>query len=191
MKRRILAILIAWVLIVSVGTAETFDSFDSVDGFFMWDEPFFAQEMVASASIPLHGTDELINNVMRAADSINDTVLPMYGIFSFNNIVGPRTEECGFQPALNGRGVTVVGGGVAQVASVIWLAIRNLDEAVVLEKATYGKRYNQSYVDSSNDAILTDYNSGQDFAFRNDGEATLTICTYVWNDELICEIYAE
>ena len=43
MKRRILAILIAWVLIVSVGTAETFDSFDSVDGFFMWDEPFFAQ----------------------------------------------------------------------------------------------------------------------------------------------------
>ena len=63
MKRRILAILIAWVLIVSVGTAETFDSFDSVDGFFMWDEPFFAQEMVASASIPLHGTDELINKV--------------------------------------------------------------------------------------------------------------------------------
>ena len=194
MKRRILAILIAWVLIVSTGTAETFDTFDtfdSFDDFFMWEEPAFAQEMIASASISLRGTDELINNVLHAADSINDTVLPMYGIFSFNDIVGPRTEECGYLPALNGRGVTVVGGGVAQVASVIWLAIRNLDEAVVLEKATYGSRYNQSYVDSSNDAILTDYNSGQDFAFRNYGEATLTIRTYVWNDELICEIYAE
>ena len=185
MKRRILAILIAWALIVSVGTAETFDDF------FMWEESGFAQEMVASASIPLRGTDELINNVVRAADSINDTVLPVSGIFSFNDIVGPRTGECGFQPALNGRGVTVVGGGVAQVASVIWLAIRNLDEVVVLEKATYGDRYNQTYVDSSNDAILTDYNSGQDFAFRNDGETAITICTYAWNDELICEIYAE
>ena len=185
MKRRILAMLIAIMLIVSVGTAETFD------GFFMWDEPSFAQQMIASASIPLRGTDELINNVMRAADSINDTVLPMYGIFSFNDIVGPRTEECGFEPALNGRGVQVVGGGVAQVASVIWLAVRDLDEVVVLEKATYGKRYNQSYVESSNDAILTDYNSNQDFAFRNYGEATLTIHTYAWNDELICEIYAD
>ena len=148
-----------------------------------------ARTPAASASIPLSGTDELKSNVILAASSINDTVLSSGGMFSFNATVGPRTELYGYTPALNGRGATVVGGGVAQVASAIWLAVKNLDGVAIVEKSTYGGRYNQSYVASSNDAILTDYSGGTDFSFRNTGAQPLTIATYVQNDVLYCDIY--
>ena len=144
---------------------------------------------VASATIVLSGTDALKNNVTLAASSINDTVLPSGGLFSFNGTVGPRTEAYGYRGAVNGRGAKVIGGGVAQVASAIWLAIKNLDGVAIVEKSTYGGRYNQSYVDSSNDAILTDYSGGTDFSFRNTGSEPLTISTYVRDDILYCEIY--
>lgn len=143
----------------------------------------------ASASLTLSGTDALISNVSLAASSINDTVLLPGDLFSFNDIVGPRTERYGYQSAVNGRGINVVGGGVAQVASVIWLAIKNLDGIAIVEKSTYGGRYDQHYVRSSNDAILTDYNGKTDFSFRNSGSSALTIATYVDGDALRCDIY--
>jgi vancomycin resistance protein YoaR len=83
----------------------------------------------------------------------------------------------------------VVGGGVAQVASAIWLAVKDLDEVTILEKSTYGDKYNQSYVDDPDDAILTDYTAGTDFSFRNDSDSQITINTSVTDDELSCQIY--
>ena len=144
---------------------------------------------VASATIALSGTEELISNVILAASSINDTVISSGDRFSFNDCVGPRTERYGYKPAINGRGAKVIGGGVAQVASVIWLAVKNLDGVAIVQKSTYGGKYNQTYVASSNDAILTDYSGGTDFSFRNTGTEPLTIATYVQNDILYCEIY--
>ena len=160
------------------------------DGFLNWSD-FSAQARtpVSSACIVLSGTDALKNNVILAASSIDDTVLSSGGVFSFNGTVGPRTETYGYRDAVNGRGVVVTGGGVAQVASAIWLAIKNLDGVAIVEKSTYGGRYNQSYVASSNDAILTDYTGGTDFSFRNTGAAPLTISTYVQNNVLYCDIY--
>lgn len=145
----------------------------------------------ASASIALDGTDAMVNNVQLAASSINDTVLDSGDLFSFNDTVGPRSERFGYQSALNGRGVKVVGGGVAQVASAIWLAVKNLDGVAIVEKSTYGKRYNQHYVSSSNDAILTDYGGDTDFSFRNTGDSPMTIATYVRDGVLYCEIYRD
>ena len=144
---------------------------------------------IASASISVDGSDALRNNILLAASSINDTVLSSGDLFSFNDSVGPRTERYGYQVAINGRGVSVTGGGVAQVASAIWLAVKNLDCVAIVEKSTYGSRYNQSYVASSNDAILTDYAAGTDFSFRNAGTAPLTISTYLEDGMLYCEIY--
>jgi len=71
----------------------------------------------------------------------------------------------------------------------VWLAVKNLDCVSIVEKSTYGKRYNQSYVTSSNDAILTDYKAGTDFSFRNSGSTQLTICTYISGGVLVCDIY--
>lgn len=153
--------------------------------------PAQVRRPVASASIWINGNSALRNNILLAAGSINDTVLTSGDLFSFNDSVGPREERYGYQSSLNGRGVEVVGGGVAQVASVIWLAVKNLDSVTILEKSTYGNRYNQNYVSSSNDAILTDYNNGTDFSFRNIANEPLTISIYVSGDMLYCDIYQE
>ena len=146
-------------------------------------------EIVASASIRLSDDENLRNNVSLAADSINDTVLSPGDLFSFNDTVGPRSERYGYKSAVNGRGAKVTGGGVAQVASALWLAVKHLDCVAVVEKSTYGSRYNQDYVASSNDAILTDYANGTDFSFRNTGSQPLTISTRVSGDTLHCTIY--
>lgn len=160
------------------------------EGFMTWTPPApDTHRPIASTSIWIDGDDALRNNILLAAGSINDTVLPGGGLFSFNDSVGPRIERYGYQRAVNGRGAEVVGGGVAQVASVVWLAVKNLDCVAIVEKSTYGSRYSQNYVSSSNDAILTDYNGGTDFSFRNTGDAPLTISTYVSGDMLCCDIY--
>ena len=70
--------------------------------------------------------------------------------------MGARTAERGYQSALNGRGAKVVGGGVAQAASTLYLALKQVDGISYDEKKTYGSRYNQDYVESSDDAILVD-----------------------------------
>ena len=151
-----------------------------------------AMRSIASSRIDLSGADDALrNNILLAASSINDTVLDSGDLFSFNGSVGPRSARCGYVEAVNGRGAVVTGGGVAQVASALWLAVKNLDCVAVVEKSTYGSRYNQSYVLSSNDAILTDYSAGTDFSFRNIGFEPLTIAVYVSGDELCCEIYQD
>ena len=170
--------------------ALTADSASAAEGFLSWSDFGISPRMpVASAAIALDGTDALKNNVILAASSINDTVLSSGDLFSFNKSVGPRTESYGYRGAVNGRGAKVIGGGVAIVASCIWLSVKNLDGVAIVAKSTYGGRYNQSYVENSNDAILTDYATGTDFSFRNTGFEPLTISTYVQNDILYCEIY--
>ena len=143
-----------------------------------------------SARTPLAGSAwAKVSNIEIAAARLDGVTVPYGTEFSFNDTVGPRTKAYGYQSALNGRGVKVTGGGVAQVASVIWLAVKNLDSIAIVEKSTYGSRYNQSYVASSNDAILTDYSDGTDFSFRNVGLNPITISTYVSGDMLCCDIY--
>ena len=153
--------------------------------------PFDGYELISAASIELNGTEGLVSNITRAADSIDGLVLDHGDVFSFNDTVGPRTSKYGYVDAINGRGVKVCGGGVAHVASAIWLAIKDMDDITIVEKSTYGKRYNQDYVSSSADAILTDYNAGTDFSFRNMRNESIAIHTCVEDDLLTCEIYVE
>ena len=147
--------------------------------------------LLSSASLDCGDDGDVIYNASLAADSITDTTLGKGGIFSFNDIVGPRTRAYGYRRAVNGRGAKVIGGGVAQVASAIWLAIKDLDDVSIVEKSTYGDRYNQGYVSSSADAILTDYSAGRDFSFRYNGSGSLTVYTYVQDDTLYCDIYED
>lgn len=146
---------------------------------------------LSSAILWIDGSDAVRENILLAAASINDTVLSEGDLFSFNDVVGPRSERFGYRLAVNGRGVEVIGGGVAQVASAIWLAVKNLDGVAIVEKSTYGSRYSQSYVSSSNDAILTDYSNGTDFSFRNTAAEPLRISVYLDGDALCCEIYRD
>lgn len=153
------------------------------------DEQTAQGALVGGASFPISQDPALVTNITRAAENADGTVLTPGAEFSFNDVIGPRTEEYGFVSAVNGRGVNVIGGGVAQVASVLWLTVKDMDDMTVTEKSTYGKRYNQDYVDSAEDAIVTDYNAGTDFAFRNDSDGEVTVRVYVEEGVLHCGIY--
>lgn len=139
------------------------------------------------SEIYLSGGAALKDNVNLAVESIYDTTLSHGDLFSFNDIVGPRTERYGYQKAVNGRGVKVVGGGVAQVASAIYMAVKDLDCVEIVDKTTYNN-YNQDYVASASDAIAVDYSDDIDFSFRYTGYGTLSIYTQVSRDVLSCEV---
>lgn len=130
----------------------------------------------------------VLTNVALAAGSVYNTTLASGDVFSFNGSVGPTVAECGYVPATDGRGATVVGGGACQVASALWLLIQNRSDVVIVEKATYGSGYCQSYVSSASDAILTDYASDTDFSFRYTGEGSITLYAVVDGSSLICVI---
>lgn len=127
-----------------------------------------SRSMLSSAyTYVFDGSDAMLNNLSLCAQSINATVIPAGGILSFNELVGARTEDRGYEVAPNGRGVNVVGGGVAQVASTLYLAALEAGGLEVTELHTYGGRYTGDYVDSGDQAVLVDYNSDLDFKIQN------------------------
>lgn len=174
MKRRIVALFVLFTLITSlVGV------------------PAGLAESRYTASTPLQGASSgNVKNIQRAAASINGKRVEAGESFSFNETVGPRTKAQGYVAAENARGVSVTGGGVAQVAAALWLAVKDMDDIAIVEKSTYGDKYNQHYVQSSADAILTDYASGRDFSFRYTGPASITLYATTRDGRLRVEIYA-
>ncbi|MGI6174044.1 MAG: VanW family protein [Christensenellales bacterium] len=147
-----------------------------------------AEGLLTCVSTPLKGSsDARLHNVELAAERINGMYMATDMVFTFNGLVGPRTKEAGFKTAPNGRGAKVVGGGVAQVASTIYLALKEIDDIKILEKHTYGSNFVGKYVDSDDDAIMTDYKAEKDFRFKNTGRPFMI---YLWfeNNELFCQL---
>ena len=150
--------------------------------------PARTEGVYVAASTPLGDSAARISNIRLAAEAINGVFVPYGGSFSFNDTVGARTAERGYQSALNGRGAKVVGGGVAQAASAVWLAVKDMADIAIVEKSTYGNRYSQNYVSSSADAILVDYNAGTDFSFRYTGAGSIAIHLTLDGDTLTCRV---
>ena len=71
------------------------------------------------------GTAERIRNLQLAVTAIDGTVVAPGGTFSFNDVVGERTEEKGYRSApviVGGEYEEAVGGGVSQVATTVFNA---------------------------------------------------------------------
>ena len=113
-------------------------------------------------------------NLELACKAIDGTILSPGEEFSFNKVVGERTEERGFQKATVytqiGSSEPETGGGVCQVASTIYSAclLANL-------KVTYRcpHMYLVTYVPRGMDATI--YWGSQDYKFVNDTEYPLRI----------------
>lgn len=127
-------------------------------------------------------------NIALAAAAINGTLLGPGEEFSFNEIVGPRSAERGYQRAnmfWGSRVVPGVGGGVCQVSTTLYNAVLLADLELV-------QRFNHSlpvdYVPLGRDAAVA-FDEGLDFRFRNNtswhvlvraftGAGTLTVGLY-------------
>lgn len=156
-----------------------------------WDDVYEEEEnnVLAAGYTPLPDDEAQLTNIDEASFAISGYTLEYGDAFSFNEVVGPRTAEAGYVRALNGRGAKVTGGGVAQVASTIYLAAKQVDSITIDYVRTYGDRFTAGYVDDPNDAIVTDYNAGIDFSFTYYGPGELVVSVYQENDELVCRLY--
>jgi len=131
------------------------------------------------------------HNIRLAAEAINGTLLQPQETFSFNGVVGQRTEERGFRVAnivIQGEFVKGVGGGVCQVSTTLY-------NAVLLAGLTpnYAAAHSRpvSYVAYSRDCTVSE---AIDFTFTNDTpyplylaaevqECTLTFCVFGKKEE--------
>lgn len=96
-----------------------------------------------------------VKNLEIAASLIDGITVQGYGEFSFNQTVGRRTEEAGFQQAkiiINGEYVLGVGGGVCQVSTTLYNAALKSGLAVT---EFHPHSLQVSYVSPSRDAMVS------------------------------------
>ena len=94
-------------------------------------------------------------NIRIAVSLIDGVIIQPYGEFSFNQTVGRRTEDAGFQQAkiiVNGEYVLGVGGGVCQVSTTLYNAVLK-SGLEVTEFHPHSLRV--SYVAPSRDAMVS------------------------------------
>lgn len=143
----------------------------------------YAAELLATYSTSFASSDaNRAANVVLATQKINGVVLQSGQRFSYNDIVGPRTEATGFKMAHVYVGEDVVdgiGGGICQVSSTLYNAVLLADLKIVY-------RTNHSmpvgYVPLGRDATV---NYGTiDFIFENNKKYPVRIVATA-NDRLL------
>jgi len=128
------------------------------------------------------------SNIRLAASIIDGTLLPPGATFSFNDIVGKRTEERGFKEAgvyINGKVDTGIGGGICQVSTTLYNAVLLVDLQVI-------ERSNHSltvpYVPLSRDAAVSW--GSQDLKFSNNTVNHILVKTKTTRDSITFELYS-
>ena len=149
----------------------------------------FASVMIVTGT-PTYGDSEgMAQNLARVVETLNNQIIEKGKTFSLNEILGPRTDEYGYAPALNGNGVEVMGGGVSQAATTLYLALKELGEDITYdERHTFGSAFNAGYVEDVKDTALTDYRHGLDFRFTNNTADDLVISLWDGGGTLFCQL---
>ncbi len=127
------------------------------------------------------------NNLKLAAAAINGTVVMPETQFSFNGVVGERTEEAGYMEATiyTKDGMTDgLGGGICQVSSTLYCAALFADFDIV---ERWNHSYTVSYVDLGRDATVS--YGWLDFRFANNYDNPILITTSAVNGMLTIEIH--
>ncbi|MDD7650978.1 MAG: VanW family protein, partial [Firmicutes bacterium] len=113
------------------------------------------------------------NNLILACEAIDGYILKPGATFSFNEVVGERTEAKGYREATVFAGMESkpeVGGGVCQVASTLYVCTLYADLEVV-ERAVH--TFEVSYVPLGLDATV--YWGSLDYKFRNNTDYPIRI----------------
>ncbi len=126
-------------------------------------------------------------NIELALKKINGYVLYSGQEFSFNKVVGRRSEENGFKEAkiiVDGEYTEGFGGGVCQVSTTLYNAVLLSDLCV---SEVRGHSLECSYVPNSFDAMVSAYSS--DLKFKNTQDTPIFIRAYSKDKTANIEIY--
>ena len=136
------------------------------------------------------GWGDRVQNLRRAAELINGTVVMPGAEFSVEQATLPYTEENGYVAGSayeNGQIVESIGGGLCQVSTTLYNAVLYA-ELEVTERAPHSMRV--SYVEPSRDAMIAEGIS--DFKFVNNYDTPILIEGYIdSNNQLGFYIYGK
>lgn len=126
------------------------------------------------------------NNVRLASAAINGTILNPGDEFSYNNVVGERTEARGYKPAgaySGGKIIEEFGGGVCQPSSTLYMAVLRADLEVT---ERHNHSFTVSYTPLGEDATV-DYGN-LDFRFKNNTDYPVKILAEQTGGKMIMTI---
>lgn len=128
-----------------------------------------------------------VNNIHTLAKALDGTLIPPGGTFSFNDAIGPRTAEKGYQEApaiVNGKLVPQLGGGICQVGTTVF-------NTVFFSGLPVTERHNHSFYIShypkGRDATISW--GGPDLEFRNDTKKWVLVATAFSSGSLTVSLY--
>ena len=113
-------------------------------------------------------------NIKLSAQKINNYILMPGDEFSFNKILGERTEQAGYKLApayLSGKIVNEYGGGICQTSSTLYNAVLLANLEVT---SRTGHFFSPSYIPIGRDATVSW--GTLDFKFKNNKNYPIKIC---------------
>jgi len=129
------------------------------------------------------------SNIVLAASRINGTVLRPGEIFSYNQVVGPRSGSAGFRMApviSHGELVPGVGGGVCQVSSTLYNAVLLADLKIVHRSH---HAFPVHYLPAGRDATVV--YGAIDFQFQNNTPTPIYVAGAATHGRLSFRIYGK
>ena len=124
--------------------------------------------------------DDRNHNIRLSFSKINGKILAPGQTFSFNDVVGPRTEKAGFREALEyayGELVPGIGGGVCQASTNLYLAAATAELTITKRVPHSGK---VDYTTMGQDAtVYMTKDKSIDFQFKNTTAGNIYITAHV------------
>lgn len=148
----------------------------------------FDENLIASFSTKVYTkTADRVKNLQIVCDRLSGTVLEPGEEFSYNDTCGPYNKEQGFGKAtvfVNGEEVQEYGGGVCQLSSTLYNALKGLN-IEILERHNHSK--DVYYVPRNEDATVS-YGS-LDFRFKNNESYPIEIEAHSNENEVTVSIF--
>lgn len=126
-------------------------------------------------------------NIRLSAEALNGTIVPAGAEFSFNESVGERTAEKGYQGAAaynNGEVVEEIGGGVCQVSTTLYNAVVRAGLEISFRRS---HTFEPSYVTPGQDATVSW--GGPDFKFINTSKSAVGIRAHYADQKMTVSVY--
>ncbi|AUS98067.1 hypothetical protein CDQ84_15515 [Clostridium thermosuccinogenes] len=142
-------------------------------------------------TVLLDASESRVNNIMLACESLDYEKVQPGEEFSFNGVLGKRTRSKGYEKAPiikrtkdGPKKAYEIGGGICQVSSTLYNAVRECKGLKVTERHTHSKKV--KYVPKGRDAtVVYGY---MDFRFVNNRKHPVMIRTYLKKGKLTVNI---
>lgn len=145
------------------------------------------QDLLGEATTTISGSNDLKLNLIQACKGINGLVLKSGDVFSFNTVIGQPTTRGGYrqvQILVDKKLEKVVGGGISQVASTLYIAAIKA-ELTVVERYNHG--YAPTFVEPGLDADIA-YGK-KDLRFTNDTDQPMRVEAVVEGNKVIIRLW--